>query len=153
MPVGLNTKILINKEISKEYMGSTTGRKLKTAPKLKDFVSWFEIPAINFEKAVAFYDYIYSIKMERVVGSSHSMAIFPANGGVGGAVVQGLGSVPGQNGPLLYLNGGRDLDTILSKVIEAGGRVIMPKTFINEESGYFAIFVDIEGNKLALHSK
>jgi len=28
----------------------------------------------------------------------------------------------------------------------------MPKTFINKESGYFAIFIDCEGNKLALHA-
>ncbi len=134
-------------------MGSTTGRKIKTVAKLKDYVSWFEIPALNFEKAVAFYDHIYSMKMERVVSSTHSMAVFPANGGIGGAVVQGPGSLPGQAGPLIYLNGGKDLEVILSKVPEAGGRIIMPKTFINEESGYFAIFIDTEGNKLALHSK
>jgi len=134
-------------------MGSTTGRKSKTAPKLKDFVGWFEIPALNFDKAVAFFDHIYDIKMERVITATHSMAIFPSNGGIGGSVVQGPGSVPGQSGPLIYLNGGEDLEAILSRVEEAGGRVIMPKTFISEESGYFAIFIDTEGNKLALHSK
>jgi predicted enzyme related to lactoylglutathione lyase len=134
-------------------MGSTTGRKIITATKLKDFVGWFEIPALNFEKAVAFYDHIYNIKMERVVGPTHSMAIFPAHGGVGGAVVRGPGSLPGQSGPLVYLNAGKDLEVVLSRVTEAGGRVIMPKTFINAESGYFAIFIDTEGNKLALHSK
>jgi len=35
----------------------------------------------------------------------------------------------------------------------AGGRIVMPKPHINEESGYFAIFIDSEGNKLALHSE
>ena len=53
---------------------------------------------------------------------------------------------------MVYLNGGKDLETVLSRVTGAGGRIIMPKTFINEESGYFAIFIDCEGNKLALHS-
>jgi predicted enzyme related to lactoylglutathione lyase len=134
-------------------MGSTTGRKTKAAPKLKDYVGWFEIPALNFEKAAAFYDHIYNIKMERVIGATHSMAIFPAHGGVGGAIVHGPGSLPGQSGPLVYLNAGKDLEAILSRVTEAGGRIIMTKTFINEESGYFAIFIDTEGNKLALHSK
>lgn len=133
-------------------MGSTSGKKARSAPKLNDFVSWFEIPALNFDKAVGFYDRIYGINMERVVSGSHSMAIFPVKGGVGGAVVNGPGSIPGQIGPLVYLNGGEDLDAILSKVPDAGGRIIMPKTLINEESGYFAIFVDTEGNKLALHS-
>jgi len=134
-------------------MGSTSAKKIKTAPHIKNFVKWFEIPALNFEKAVAFYNHIYQIKMEPVVTETHSMAMFPANGGVSGAVVCGPGSMPGQTGSLVYLNGGKDLQEILSRVTEAGGRVIMPKTFINEESGYFAIFIDSEGNKLALHSK
>lgn len=133
-------------------MGSTTGRKIKAPATPKDFMSWFEIPALNFDKAVAFYDHIYNIKMDRVTNASHSMAVFPSNGGVGGAVVHGPGSVPGQSGPLVYLNAGKDLDAILSRIPDAGGRVIMPKTFINEESGYFAIFIDSEGNKLALHA-
>lgn len=135
-----------------KIMGSTTGRKITPTTKPKDFVSWFEIPALNFEKAVAFYDYIYNMKMERVVSSTHSMAIFPTKKGIGGAVVFGPGSIPGQNGPLLYLNAGKDLDEVLSRVPEAGGRIIMEKTLINEESGHFAIFIDTEGNKLALHS-
>jgi len=29
----------------------------------------------------------------------------------------------------------------------------MPKTLISADAGYFAIFIDCEGNKLALHSK
>ncbi|MFT4679308.1 MAG: putative enzyme related to lactoylglutathione lyase [Flavobacteriales bacterium] len=133
-------------------MGSTNSRKAKTSTKIKDFVSWFEIPALNFEKAVEFYDQIYSIKMDRVVNATHSMAIFPSTGGIGGAVVCGPGSTPGHTGPLIYLNGGKDLEPILSKVPDAGGRIIMEKTLIDEDSGYFAIFIDSEGNKLALHS-
>lgn len=133
-------------------MGSTTGGKMKKVTKMKDFINWFEIPALNFEKAVAFYDEIYDMKMECIVNGEHSMAILPTNGGIGGAVVHGPGSVPGQSGPLIYLNGGKDLEIVLSRIPKAGGRVIMPKTFINEESGYFAIFIDCEGNKLALHS-
>jgi uncharacterized protein len=35
----------------------------------------------------------------------------------------------------------------------AGGRIVMNKTFISDDAGYFAIFIDTEGNKLALHSK
>jgi hypothetical protein len=38
-------------------------------------------------------------------------------------------------------------------VEEAGGYIVMPKTIISEEDGYFAIFIDSQGNKLALHSK
>ena len=73
--------------------------------------------------------------------------------GIGGALVKGPGSVPGETGSLIYLNGGTDLQTMLDKVESVGGRVILEKTKINDDSGFFALFIDSEGNKLALHSK
>lgn len=133
-------------------MGSTSIKKKNKPEKIKNFVSWFEIPAIQFQQSVAFYNHIYGITMETATHNDYAMAYFPADKGVGGAIVSGPGSVPSETGPLIYLNGGHDLNNVLSKVVEAGGRIIMPKTFINEESGHFAIFIDSEGNKLALHS-
>jgi len=120
---------------------------------LKHYINWFEIPAFSFERAVGFYSHIYGIKMDSTEANGYSMAFFPAKGGIGGAIVVGEGCVPNTTGPLLYLNGGKDLDIVLSKVEAAGGRVIMPKTLINEAVGYFALFMDTEGNRLALHSK
>jgi len=133
-------------------MGSTGKRKYNNTKSLKNYVSWFEIPVINFQQAVDFYNTIYGMEMEVTANQEYTMAFFPANKGIGGALVCGPGSVPSEKGPLLYLNGGNDLDTVLEKVGPAGGRVIMPKTLISDESGYFAIFLDSEGNKLALHS-
>ncbi len=46
-----------------------------------------------------------------------------------GALVQGEQYKPGGDGPLLYLDGGDDVNTVLAKVPSAGGRVIMNKTF------------------------
>jgi predicted enzyme related to lactoylglutathione lyase len=134
-------------------MGSTIGKKKKKDIQQKDFVSWFEIPAVNFNQAVAFYNHIYGIEMKTMSFGEHTMAFFPSNGGIGGSIVSNATSAPSETGPLLYLNGGEDLNIILEKIPVAGGRIIMPKTFIDEESGYFAIFIDSEGNKLALHSK
>lgn len=134
-------------------MGGTSSKKQKEKKPFTNFISWFEIPAVNFQQAVDFYNHIYSIDMEKNFSDNHAMAFFPAKNGVGGAIVAGPGSTPSDTGALLYLNGGKDLNLILEKVEAAGGRIIMPKTLINEEAGYFAIFIDSEGNKLALHSK
>ncbi|MDZ4716175.1 MAG: VOC family protein [Cytophagales bacterium] len=120
---------------------------------LKDYINWFEIPAYNFDRAVSFFNTIYSINMETTSINSYTMAFFPAKNGIGGAVVTGEGCFPNTTGPLLYLNGGKDLNVVLSKVEAAGGRIIMEKTLINEAVGYFALFMDTEGNRLALHSK
>ncbi len=120
---------------------------------LKHYVNWFEIPAYNFDRAVAFYNMIYSITMETSEINGYAMGFFPAKSGIGGAIVRGEGCIPNTTGPLLYLNGGKDLNIVLSKIEMAGGRIIMDKTLINEMVGYFALFIDTEGNRLALHSK
>jgi hypothetical protein len=134
-------------------MGLSISKNKKKTAIIKDFVSWFEIPALNFVQATAFYSHIYGIEMTKIDNNGYSMAFFPTKEGIGGAVVAGPGSIPSDSGPLIYLNGGTDLNNVLSKVPEAGGRIVMEKTFIADDSGYFAIFIDSEGNKLALHSK
>jgi predicted enzyme related to lactoylglutathione lyase len=128
-------------------------KKLKEQAVFKKFVSWFEIPAYNHYRSVAFYNYIYGIEMKSVEMNGFAMSYFPTEGGAGGAIVTGPGCVPSEVGPLLYLNAGDDLNVVLSKVNEAGGRVVMEKTFLGEAAGYFALFIDSEGNRLALHSK
>jgi len=119
----------------------------------KDYVSWFEIPAIDFQQAVNFYNHIFDITMEQNSTEVNAMAFFPTTTGIGGSVIAGQGYVPSDCGPLIYLNAGNDLNNVLFKVEEAGGRVVMQKTIISKEMGYFAIFIDSQGNKLALHSK
>lgn len=134
-------------------MGGVSTNKKKNKKEFKDYVSWFEIPAVDFNQAVQFYDHIFGIKMAQNITEANAMAFFPVTTGIGGAVIAGPGSIPSDKGPLIYLNGGTDLDNVLNKVEEAGGRVVMPKTLIGEEEGFFAIFIDCQGNKLALHSK
>tara|TARA_B100001109_G_C18856803_1_gene472078 strand:- start:1253 stop:1657 length:405 start_codon:yes stop_codon:yes gene_type:complete len=119
----------------------------------KNFVSWFEIPATNFERALHFYQSIYGIKLETHQTDNFQMAYFPAEGGIGGAIICGEGSSPSDTGPLVYLNGGQDLQQILNRIPEAGGRVLLEKQIISEDAGCFALFIDSEGNKMALHSK
>lgn len=125
----------------------------KTVQKLKNYVSWFEIPAIDIQRSVNFYNEIYGIEMGITEANGYTMAFFPADKGIGGAVVSGQGSIPSDCGTLVYLNAGKDLDMVLAKVEPAGGRIILPKTLINEDVGCFALFIDTEGNKMALHSK
>lgn len=133
-------------------MGGVSQKKQKEEKPVKDFISWFEIPAVNFQQAVDFYNHIFQIEMEKNSEGNYAMAFFPANKGIGGAIVAGPGSTPSDTGPLIYLNAGSDLSHVLERVQPAGGRIVMSKTLINKESGYFAIFIDSEGNKLALHS-
>ena len=119
---------------------------------MKNWINWFEIPATDIERAKGFYGAIFGIDFQTMDMMGSQMALFPAEGGSSGAIVQGPDYVPSSDGPVLYLNGGNDLTAALSKVENAGGNVIVPKTHIGDEMGYFAMLIDTEGNKIALHS-
>ena len=127
--------------------------KKKRKEKLNHYVAWFEIPAYDIDRAVGFYNHVYDVTLQIQDNSGYKMAVFPADKGIGGAIVMGEGSIPSDKGALVYLNGGKDLDVYLNRVPEAGGRIILKKTFISKEHGYFALFIDSEGNKMAFHSK
>ena len=116
------------------------------------FVNWFEIPVHDLTRSVAFFNQVYGIEMETVENGEYAMALFPVETGVGGALVKGQGSTPSETGVLIYLNASDDMTTMLGRISDAGGRIIMEKTLINADAGYFALFVDTEGNRLALHS-
>jgi predicted enzyme related to lactoylglutathione lyase len=80
-----------------------------------NYVSWFEIPAIDFNQAVHFYNHIYGIEMEQNITEVNSMAFFPSKSGIGGAIIAGPSSIPSDKGMLIYLNGGNDLNNVLKK--------------------------------------
>lgn len=119
----------------------------------KEYVTWFEIPAYDMLRAKRFYDEVYGMNMETAHVGGFNMAYFPTESGIGGAVVQGPGCLPNDTGALLYLNAGAGLDQMLERVQQAGGRVVMGRTLIGEDAGSFALIIDTEGNRLALHER
>lgn len=120
---------------------------------MKNWINWFEIPVTDFDRAQGFYCGIFDIEMHVMDMMGMRMGIFPTEGnGGGGAIVKGDDYTPAMNGSLVYLNGGDDLNNVLNKIESKGGKVFVPKTLIGEDMGYFAIFADTEGNKVALHS-
>ncbi len=127
--------------------------RIKKPIKKGDFVSWYEIPVTNLDRAIHFYSTIFDIKFEPLQTGTHTMAFFPTESGVGGALVFGDGCIPSHSGSLLYLNAGASLDEPLNKISEAGGQILMGKTLINEDIGYYSLVLDSEGNRLALCSK
>ena len=120
---------------------------------MKSLISIFEIPATEISRAVDFYQAILDIHLEKMNMPEMQMGIFPYEGQmVTGVIIQAEGYQPSTDGVTIYLNGGDDLQIILDKVEANGGKIQVPKTPHADESGYFAIFFDSEGNKIGLHS-
>lgn len=117
-------------------------------------INWFEIPATDINRALSFYKKILNANMEVFDMMGMESFFLPAdmeNGSIGGCVIQGEGYEPCHKGPLIYLNGGKDLNDILNRVETAGGKVMQSKTDIGDH-GFYAFFEDSEGNKIGLHS-
>jgi len=120
---------------------------------MENLINWFEIPATDFSRAVSFYKAILGLEIKETEMFGTKMGFFPTDGkNVSGAIVQGEDYKPSTDGIIAYLNGGNDLQNVLDKVENNNGKVIVPKTQISPEMGYFGKFIDTEGNKMAVHS-
>jgi predicted enzyme related to lactoylglutathione lyase len=117
-------------------------------------VNWFEIPVSDFDRARSFYETIFDITMTISEIQGYKMAFFPSfQGKISGAICFGEGYIPSGAGSLLYLNANPDVNLVLDRATAAGGRIIVPKTLISADMGYYAFIVDTEGNRIALHSE
>lgn len=122
-----------------------------------NIVGWFEIPVADMARAIQFYENVFEIKLQREKMGPLDMAWFPwveNSVGAGGSLVYDPDNYkPTADGVLIYFTtASGDIDEDLKRVVANGGQAIMPKTLISPEIGYMGIFIDSEGNRLALHA-
>lgn len=123
------------------------------AKDMKSYISMFEIPATDISRAIKFYQALLDIKIEKMDVEGMQMGILPYEGQmVTGVIVKADGYKPSADGVTMYLNAGENLQVALDRVEKNGGQIIIPKTAHADGSGYFAIFLDSEGNRMALNS-
>lgn len=116
-------------------------------------VVWFELPALDLDRAAAFYERILSVNLKRQDFGGHPMAIFPyPESAIGGCLMKAEGIRPSTDGAIVYLNADPSIDAVLEQVEAAGGRVAQPRTALPGDMGHFALIVDTEGNRVGLHS-
>ncbi|MEO9802520.1 MAG: VOC family protein [Reichenbachiella sp.] len=131
-------------------MDSTLNQNVKN---MNSYISIFEIPATDISRAIKFYQAILDLKIEKMDIPGMQMGVLPYEGQlVTGVIIQGEGYQPSSNGITIYLNAGENLQIILNKVEKNGGKIMVPKTQHADENGYFALFIDSEGNKMGLNS-
>lgn len=120
---------------------------------MRNLISIVEIPAADFSRAVSFYKKILGVNIEEIDMGGTRMGVFPGDRTtVSVALIHSAESKPSTHGTTVYFNTEADLQVTLEKIEPNGGTVIVPKTEISPEMGFFALFTDTEGNKLGLHS-
>lgn len=116
---------------------------------MTNLISWVEIPATDFERAVQFYNSVLQTDLQVIADDREKMACFP---GGEGAISFAPGFNPGKDGALVSFNAGNDLDGAIERIAASGGSIVQPKTKIEAEGrGFFALFIDSEGNKVGLY--
>lgn len=121
-------------------------------------VVWFEIPVADLPRAHRFYRETLRVDIGEIQPcpsgeAGLEMAIFSASeGAVSGALIKSAQCRPSAEGTIAYLNAGNDLQAVLDRLPALGGEIVVGKTLISPEIGYFALFRDTEGNTVGLHS-
>lgn len=120
---------------------------------MKNLVAFFEIPAADFARAIAFYEEVLSLKLSAMEWETEKMAFFPEESGkYPGAISFSEGFNPSKDGVLVSLNVD-SMEKSIAAIEKNGGKVVIPKTkILCENLGYFCVFIDSEGNRVGLYS-
>ncbi len=120
-----------------------------------NMVSWFEIPVSNMDRAKAFYDKVFGVSIMIQDFGSTMMGWFPYEGdklGISGSLIKNQAYIPSKSqGTLVYFNS-EDIFKTLEKVKANGGKLLQDKTQISPEIGHMGLFIDSEGNRIALYT-
>ena len=132
-------------------------------------IRWFEIPATDFERAVKFYSEVLDLKIEVKSFNGIAHGVFSTGkGSISGTIVKTESVNTSNSGPVIYFRVVFDMNEMLRKIESLGGKILLPKTLIkntltsggsmipknaiDNQIGYYALFLDCEGNKMALYS-
>ena len=119
-------------------------------------VGWFEIPVTDMDRAKAFYEKVFEINIQVQDFNGVLMGWFPwAEGkmGASGSLIKQEAYKPSSaEGVLIYFSS-VDVRNEIDRVEAAGGKILKDKTQISPDVGYMALFIDSEGNRIALHSR
>lgn len=128
----------------------------------KHVFGWIEIPVADMDRAIKFYEAVFQFKISRNQMGPLDMGWFPYPESVEGVAPGAGGSLvhhadfykPSQDGTLVYFTSQTEnLSDELGRVEAAGGKILVPKTLIAPDYGYMGVFLDSEGNRIAVHSK
>ena len=116
-------------------------------------LNWFEIPVTNINRASRFYGAVLQQELKAQTFGPHAMHVFQyQQPGVGGCLIEGEQYKPSAQGAVIYLPISDNMNTALSRVGDAGGKVALGRTELPGDMGCFAHIIDTEGNRVGLHA-
>lgn len=115
---------------------------------MSNLIVWADIPVTDLKRASDFYSHVTGLPVAVMPGSGDAVAVIgDASSGVSADLYVGT---PTHDGPTVYLGSGGDIDAMVARVVEAGGRVLDPKAFMGDMVGWIAFIEDTEGNRIGI---
>lgn len=123
---------------------------------MKKLIAFFEIPVTDFYRAVDFYETVLNVKLPVYECGQEKMACFNEGDETVGAISQSSDLLsdftPSEKGVLIHFNT-EDIAATLQRVVQKGGKVVIPRKKIEAEcGGYFAVIADTEGNRIGIYA-
>ena len=120
----------------------------------RDAISWFEIPVLDLERSQRFYEAVLGRALKPETMGAERLAVFPAadDGAKGCLQLASSPVAPSAAGTRVYLDVSPSNDAALSRVADAGGKVVTRKTALPPGLGFWAHVSDTEGNVVGLHA-
>ncbi|MFL6631484.1 MAG: VOC family protein [Massilia sp.] len=123
----------------------------------RNVVGWFEIYVDDMQRARAFYEAVFEVKLESLApeGDAGDLEMWaftgdPNAGGATGSIVKMEGCKAGGNSTIVYFSCA-DCAVEASRAAANGGRIFKDKFSIGQY-GHIALVEDTEGNIIGLHS-
>lgn len=134
-------------------------------------LTWIQIPSKNLKRSASFYENVFdaSFIFEELNGIPHAIFKVGENGKklLHGAITEVNSDYKVSSGPVLFFDATGDFETIMTLIEENGGEIThektliiskesedsytIPNTYIDNKPGYYAHFLDSEGNKMGLY--
>ena len=119
--------------------------------KPEHFTVWAEIPVTDIDRAIAFYNKVFDLELQKDESGPNPMAMFQTatGNGVAGHLYTGK-PAPEGSGPTVHFATPDKLETTMARVKAAGGSVLSEP--ISIPAGRFAYCLDPDGNSIGLFS-
>lgn len=119
-------------------------------------VSWFEMPADDIDRASTFYNKAFGWRTPPMGAEGVYALTTSADdygnpieiGGINGGIH--LRAKEADAGPVVNISVD-DIDAALDQIVAAGGRVVQPRSVVEEFGLSMALFADTEGNVLGVY--
>ncbi len=111
---------------------------------------WADVPVLDIQRASAFYSKMLGVEVTAMPGQS-DIGLIPSDNGISVDLALNAGTRPSSDsGPTIYFTSQGDIDGMLQRVVDAGGRILAEKQFMGPMIGWIAFVLDTEGNRIGI---